>query len=97
VDNAEALVMRRVPAPTSEETEHAILEALARLVALGITSVHDAGVDASTLAVYRRVAERHALPIHVYAMIDGQAPMAEGAPRPSAAASPKATSPTRPS
>ena len=47
VDNAEALVMRRVPAPTSEETEHAILEALARLVALGITSVHDAGVDAS--------------------------------------------------
>ena len=77
VDNAEALVMRRVPAPTPEETEHAILEALAHLVALGITSVHDAGVDASTLAVYRRLAERQMLPIHVYAMIDGQAPMPE--------------------
>jgi len=77
VDNAEALVMRHVPAPTPEQTERAILGALARLVALGITSVHDAGVDASTLAIYRRLAEGHELAIHVYAMIDGQAPMPE--------------------
>jgi len=77
VDNAEGLVMRRMPAPTPEATERAVLAALAHLVALGITSVHDAGVDTATLAVYRHLAERHALPIHVYAMINGQAPMPE--------------------
>jgi predicted amidohydrolase YtcJ len=77
VDNAEGLVMRRMPAPTPEATERAVLAALAHLVALGITSVHDAGVDTATLAVYRHLAERNALPIHVYAMINGQAPMPE--------------------
>jgi predicted amidohydrolase YtcJ len=75
VDNAQGLVMEHLPRPTPEQTERAILGALAQLVALGITSVHDAGVDASTLAVYRGLAERRALPIHVYAMIDGQAPL----------------------
>ena len=77
VDNAEALVLHHLPAPPPEETERAILAALGRLVALGITSVHDAGVDTATLAVYHRLAESGALPIHVYAMIDGQAPMPE--------------------
>jgi predicted amidohydrolase YtcJ len=75
VDNAQGLVMRHLPPRTPEQTEAAILAALGHLVALGITSVHDAGVDAATLAVYRRLAERNALPIHVYAMIDGQAPL----------------------
>jgi hypothetical protein len=77
VDNAEGLLLRHLPARTPEQTERALLGALNHLLALGITSVHDAGVDAATLAVYRGLAERHALPLHVYAMIDGQAPMPE--------------------
>jgi hypothetical protein len=77
VDNAEALVRAHVPPPSAEATEHAIRAALERLVSLGITSVHDAGVDARTMVVYRRLAEHGALPIHVYAMLDGQAPLPE--------------------
>jgi predicted amidohydrolase YtcJ len=75
VDNAEGLVRAHVPALSDEAIEHALLAALGQLVALGITSVHDAGVDARTIAVYRRLAERGALPIHVYAMLDGGQPL----------------------
>jgi predicted amidohydrolase YtcJ len=75
VDNAEGLVRAHVPARTDEAIEHALLAALRQLVALGITSVHDPGVDPRTLAVYRRLAERGALPIHVYAMLDGGQPL----------------------
>jgi len=75
VDNATELVERVVPPPTDEAIDQALREALARLVTLGITSVHDPGVDARTLAAYRRLAEHDALPVHVYAMLDGQQPM----------------------
>jgi predicted amidohydrolase YtcJ len=77
VDNAEELVRAHVPARSEEAIERAIVDALRQLVALGITSVHDAGVDPRTLAVYRRLAERGALPIHVYAMLDGQQPIGD--------------------
>ena len=75
VDNAQDLVQASVPPLPDDVVEHAILDALGQLAALGITSVHDAGVDERALAVYRRLAERGALPIHVYAMLDGQQPM----------------------
>jgi predicted amidohydrolase YtcJ len=77
VDNAQDLVQAHVPPLAPDALEAAILDALAQLMKLGITSVHDAGVDAGTLEVYRRLAERGALPIHVYAMLDGQVPMAQ--------------------
>ena len=77
VDNADGLVRAKVPPRSDEEIERAIVGALGQLVELGITSVHDAGVDPRTLAVYRRLAERGALPIHVYAMLDGQQPLAD--------------------
>lgn len=75
VDNAEVLVRSHVPQPPDEAIEQAILGALDHLLTLGITSVHDAGVDARTMAVYRRLAGRGALPVHVYAMLDGRQPM----------------------
>lgn len=81
VDNAEALVRRVVPPPSDNVVERALLDALDHLASIGITSVHDAGVDARTLAIYRRLAERGALPIHVYAMLDGQQPMADLRPQ----------------
>lgn len=73
VDGAASLVLDRVPAPSREETERLLLSALGELVRAGLTSVHDAGVDAQTLEVYRALAARDRLPLRVYAMIDGQA------------------------
>ncbi len=77
VDNAMELVEARAPAPSDAAIERAILGALGHLLSLGITSVHDAGVDAPTMAVYRRLAARGALPIHVYAMLAGWQPLPE--------------------
>jgi predicted amidohydrolase YtcJ len=63
-----------VPALDARAVREAILSAAARLVAVGITSVHDAGVDGRTLEVYRALAASDALPLRIYAMIDGQQP-----------------------
>ncbi len=76
VDNAEELVRAHFPRLTPDAIEHFLLQAMNQLLALGITSVHDPGIDADTLAVYRRLATRGALPMHVYAMLDGQQPRA---------------------
>jgi hypothetical protein len=77
VDNATDLVRRKLPPPSAAAIERALLDALDLLVQRGITSVHDAGVDTATLAVYRRLADSGRLPIHVYAMLDGQQPLPE--------------------
>jgi predicted amidohydrolase YtcJ len=75
IDNAESLVDEKVPPLDAAEIEEALLAAMRKLVAVGLTSVHDAGVDARTLEVMRKLAAEDRLPIHVYAMLDGQQPM----------------------
>jgi predicted amidohydrolase YtcJ len=74
VDNAVGLVLREVPPPPDEAVEKALSLALDALVGAGFTAVHDAGVAPGTLEAYRRLAHRDALPLRVYAMIDGQGP-----------------------
>jgi hypothetical protein len=59
------LVEDLVPAPTQAELEQALVSAQAELHALGITAWQDAVVTAKTLPVYRAVAERGALTMHV--------------------------------
>jgi predicted amidohydrolase YtcJ len=75
VDNAMGLVEGKIPAPADDVFEAAMVRALDQLVALGITSVHDAGVSARGLAVYRRLALSGRLPLHVYAMLKGGQPL----------------------
>jgi len=77
VDNALGLVEGKVPSPADDVLETAMVRAIEKLAATGITSVHDAGVGPRQLAVYRRLAEAGRLPIHVYAMLDGSQPMAD--------------------
>jgi predicted amidohydrolase YtcJ len=75
VDNAEGLVTGKLPPPTPAQIERAILSAAAKLLAVGITSVHDAGVGPETLTVYRALAASDRLPLRIDAMLDGQQPM----------------------
>ncbi len=76
VDAAMDLVLGRLPRPGPAELEEGILAGLRELAALGLTSVHDAGVEPDALDAYRRLAEADRLPLRVYAMIDGQPPLA---------------------
>ena len=72
IDTAMDLVRRAFAAPAPREAEETILRSLQALSAVGITAVHDASAGPEVLQAYRRLAERDALPLRIYAMIDGQ-------------------------
>ena len=78
VDNATALIEGAIPRPTREQTRAAILRALAHCRALGLTAVHDAGIDAEQLGIYRELADAGDLPIRVFAMLSAATAMAPG-------------------
>ncbi len=69
VDNAMALVRSVVPTPTPEQKREAIKLAIGECLRHGVTSVHDAGVDAATLALYREMIDAGEFPLRDYAMI----------------------------
>jgi predicted amidohydrolase YtcJ len=77
VDTAVDLVRSRIPPPTRDEIEQAVLPTLGELVRAGLTSIHDAGVGRDGLEAYRKLAQEDRLPVRVYAMIDGQVPRPE--------------------
>jgi predicted amidohydrolase YtcJ len=77
LDAAQDLVIARIPPPGPQELEAAIADGLAEAVRLGLTAVQDAGVPDEVLAVYRRLAAEDRLPVHVYAMLDGERPLPE--------------------
>src|SRR5438445_6656445 len=74
VDNAMRFVLQVVPKQSPPEVEALLFRSLKALAAVGLTSVHDAGVDRDTLETYRKLASDDRLPVRVYAMIDGQPP-----------------------
>ena len=71
VDGATALIERRVPASTAQESAAMLDSALAALASVGLTSVDDAGIDLATWQLYRRYADQHRLTARIYAMIHG--------------------------
>ena len=69
IDNAMGII--KVPDPSPADRE-AALEAAAKLCArVGLTEVHDAGIDSKTLEAYRSLVQRGRLPIRINAMISG--------------------------
>lgn len=68
IDDAMDLVARHVPEPDLATRERWIRSAIDRVVSLGITSVHDMGVDETGYQIFRRLAEQKALKIRVYAV-----------------------------
>lgn len=71
VDAAEILVEKHVPQPTDAEREVALEAALKAMAAVGLTGVHDAGIDRQTWQIYRRFGETGRLTARIYAMING--------------------------
>lgn len=69
VDNAMDLITTNIPQLSVEEQAFALRRAMFELAAQGLTSVHDAGISASTLAAYELLLEEGPLPIRVNAML----------------------------
>jgi predicted amidohydrolase YtcJ len=58
IDTAQELVRARQPAPSPDRFEQAVREAIAHVLAKGLTGIHEMGVDLDTIAAYRRLIER---------------------------------------
>ncbi|WP_310593364.1 amidohydrolase [Pedomonas mirosovicensis] len=71
VDGAQDLVAKHVPEPTEAEQAAALEAALKIMASVGLTGVHDAGIDAKTWTLYRRFGEEGRLTTRIYAMIGG--------------------------
>jgi hypothetical protein len=69
LDRARELVNRKIPPATPEQVEQSLLRATQTLARVGITTVHDAGVQYTDIDGYRALIRKGQLPIHIYAMI----------------------------
>lgn len=70
VDNAMELVFDLMPKPTLEDVKNTIVLSLETLASLGLTSVHDAGVNYVMWQAYQELSAEGRLPIRVYVMVD---------------------------
>ncbi len=71
VDNAMALVASRISPPNTEDYREAILAAFRQLTALGLTSVHDAGINVTEVETYLSMADDDEMSMRIVAMIKG--------------------------
>jgi hypothetical protein len=71
VDNAMGLAERRMPGAPAAVRARRIVKAAALAVSLGLTGVHEMGIDDGTVAIYRMLAHEGKLPLRVYAYLSG--------------------------
>ncbi|HEY0064278.1 MAG TPA: amidohydrolase [Telluria sp.] len=69
VDAAQELIEKVLPKQTEAEARVTLDRSLATLASVGLTSVHDAGINAAQDAIYRDYADHNKLTTRVYAMI----------------------------
>ncbi len=74
IDNAMLLVEKHIPPTNPAEIEAALNAAFKHLLALGITSTHDAGVDEANLSMYQQLAASQKIPMRIYAMLSATDP-----------------------
>ncbi|WP_045689608.1 amidohydrolase [Hymenobacter sp. AT01-02] len=69
VDNAVRLVSGKIPEPTAAEAEAAVLEAQQRCVAVGLTSLADAGLEKANIDRLADLQDQGKLKLRLYAML----------------------------
>ena len=72
LNRAVALIDGAVPAPSAEQRDSQLVRVLGVMAAAGYTGVHEAGTARDVVASLRRLDAARALPIRVYAMLDGR-------------------------
>ncbi len=71
VDKAMEYVSTHVPSPDKDDIRSAYLQATRTLVALGMTGVHDTGINIREAEVYMSMADDDELNMRIYAMLSG--------------------------
>ena len=77
IDNAMLMLEKQIPAINEAERVSALNAAFAHLLSLGITSTHDAGIDAANLATYQQLRQAKQLPVRLYPMLSATDPALE--------------------
>ena len=75
VNNAMRYITQHIPQPSLEDQKLALRRAMDALAAEGLTSVHDASINSTTLQAYKELLAEGPLPVRVYAMLAGLDPM----------------------
>ncbi|HEX7708444.1 MAG TPA: amidohydrolase [Thermoanaerobaculia bacterium] len=73
IDAAMELVERSIPPVTRDQRKSRVLAAARAIASAGLTGMHDAGIDAETIAVVKELIDEGQLPIRVYAMLSDNA------------------------
>ncbi len=76
-DEATSLFAPVLPKVTREDRERRILAAQEKLLAFGLTCVHDMGVSTQALSIYRDLRERGLLRLRIVAFVDGNRGLSE--------------------
>ncbi len=71
IDTAMDLLEDKIPPQSQLEIENSLQIAFEHLLSLGITSVHDAGIDFNTYKALLNLSDKKQLPIRVYGMLSG--------------------------
>ncbi len=69
VDNAEDLILSKIPGPSRDQTREALTRSMRKCLEAGLTQVHDAGVSEVGLDLYREILVAGDFPFRVYAML----------------------------
>lgn len=69
IDKAMGLMTMHLPAPDKDDFSDAYKEAIAAILALGLTGVHDAGISIAQAEVYMSMADDNDLKMRIYAML----------------------------
>ncbi|MGI9200552.1 MAG: amidohydrolase [Woeseiaceae bacterium] len=74
IDKAMALVNKHAPSPEKDDYREAFRQATNVLLPLGITSVHDAGINVAQAEVFMSMADDGELDMRIYAMLADAGP-----------------------
>ncbi|MDO6447529.1 amidohydrolase [Colwellia sp. 1_MG-2023] len=69
IDNAMALIEKNIAPLTITQQKSILLKAMQSLASLGLTSVHDAGIDSETLTAFQQLSDEGKMPIRINAML----------------------------
>jgi predicted amidohydrolase YtcJ len=77
IDTATDLVEAVIPPPTPAVRVRRITAAARAAIGVGLTCVHEMGIDDATVDVYRNLADEGRLPLRIYAFLSGNPALAE--------------------
>ena len=69
IDNAMDLIEKNIAPLTVAQQKNILLKAMNSLASLGLTSVHDAGIDNDNLQAYSELSSENKMPIRINAML----------------------------